>query len=1001
MRLIVIKDKFLKEVISKNLFELIRIPFYLVQVLKLFKENNELPSNKSDLFQKFIELKISEDINHYKTTIELEKERGKILNVLSKIAVTMEMLGRNHIVESDVEKLVRPDEKVLLKYTGLFEYDAQENYWKFQHNNFQEFLAAKILAVNDLEVIKDFITFEPTHSIVIPSWTNTISFLSTLYPKDDLLNWLYETQPEMLVKFETDRIPSKLRYEIFIKIFSYYKQRKIWIDTDKYDLKELGKMASDEPTVEFLLNEADTDQDIIIRANAVMMFGFLENLEYEKREQIKHLLLGFIYEHSSDILVTKSINALNNLEFHDSDTINQIITSLDGYTSAHIRSCIYNIIQESKTSDVFVDFLLNGVQYIRTNYKEGKGSTLIDESYYLEKGLEQIESKESIAKMLEYFILHPRNLSEVSLRKTANRFAENTSVHILNNNEKIFDLSFQLVIALGTQYFLEYTKEFIRCFELSRTELKAFKKAIEEKGDAGIKYNVLAHLSNKECIDYVIGVYSSNKDFNFDVGIFRNFLGGKSAELKNYLDDRLKKETDFVFPPIIDWEGQRKKQRARDLSMFFDKDVFLKEINFVFEKEHKTSFTEDELHQIELENWESAIYANKALDIIRNYSRNKEAKLDKIVSDYVNADFDYIFINEVYHRLESNEEFELKKEFIEKIQKWCYEKISQVDFKKALNVLPGRQFQTSTYALYTWFFMRKFELSYPENILLDMLSYSWHGSGIDYVAAKLNQKKVIKRIIDNLDSNEENEVAIQNYFDYGLKNKVKDFVEYGRVYLGNRAFDISVRSTILEYLIELDKTDNAIEKALEITDDEFKWKIVDKLFERKNTNLKKYLLSVLDNGPDEDKLLASQYLIEMQQIAGLEYFANKLKLDNEFKLRWYRDRNALKTLVIKEAIPYLLDMLELTYHKGFKQMEYDRLELKIFDALSNIALQNEEHYLLVKTELEKFIEEKEHISDKIRFINSFLDRVERTFYFNKSQNVTLEDALEKLKLLKN
>ena len=961
MRLIVIKDKFLKEVISKNLYELIRIPFYLVQVLKLFKENNELPDNKSDLFQKFIELKISEDVNHYKTTIELEKERRKILNVLSKIAITMEMLGRNHILESEVEKLVRPDEKVLLKYTGLFEYDAQENHWKFQHNNFQEFLAAKLLAASDLEVIKVFISFGPNHSMVIPSWTNTISFLSTLYPNEDLLNWLYETQPEMLVKFEKDRIPSKLRYDIFIKIFNYYKQKKIWIDIDKYDLRELGKMASDEPSIDFLINEADTDQDNIIRANAIMIFGFLDNLGYEKRERIKHLLLRFIYEHRADNLVTKSINALNNLEFLDSDTIIQIITSLNGYTSAHIRSCIYNIIQESKTSDVFVDFLLNGVKYIRTNHKEGEGSTLIDESYYLEKGLEQIKSEGSITKMLEYFILHPRDLSEVSLRKTANHFAENASVQILNNNEKIFDLCFQLVMALGTQYFLEYTKEFIRCFELSRTELKAFKKTIEEKSDAGVKYNVLAHLTNKECVDYLIDNYSSDELIDFNVGVFRNFLGGKSAELKKYLDERLDKETDFIFPPIIDWEGQRKKQRARDLSMYFDKDLFMKEINYVFEKEHKTSFTVEELHQIELENWKSAIYANKAVDIIRDYSRNKEAKLDIIISDYVNADFDYLFINEVYQRLEYNEEFELKKEFREKIEKWCYEKITQVDFKKALLVLPGRQFQTSTYALYVWFFMRKFELSYPENILLDMLSYSWHGAGIEYIATKLDQKKIVKRIIENFDSNEENEIAIHNYFAYGLENKIKDFVNYGRKYLGNDAFNTATRSTILAYLNEFDNKDEGIEKALLKTNDEFKWQIVDKLVSRNNENLKKYLLDIINDGKDNDKLMASQYLIEMQEIEGLKYFTNKIIKDNEFTLPWFRDRNALKTLITKEAVPYLLEMLELTYHKEFKQMEYDRLELKIFDALSNIALQNEEQYLFVKAELEKFIIEKEHI----------------------------------------
>ena len=434
--------------------------------------------------------------------------------------------------------------------------------------------------------------------------------------------------------------------------------------------------------------------------------------------------------------------------------------------------------------------------------------------------------------------------------------------------------------------------------------------------------------------------------------------------------------------------------------MFFSRNIFFNEIRLLFEKEKKEVFTEEEIHNIELKNWETPIYANKALEIIRTYSQKNKAGIISITRDYEKADFNYLFITEVYNRLEHNEEFELEEKHIEKIKNWCYNKVTEIDFKKALLVLPGRQFQTSTNALYTWFFMRKFELSYPENVLLDMLSFSWHGIGIDYVETKLDQNKIVKRIIENFKANDENEIAIQNYFTYGLKNKIKDFISYGREYLGNVAFDISTRTTVLDYLTELDNSDDGIEKALEKTNDEFKWQIVKMLLNRDNKNIKRYLLGLLENGDDNDKLMASQYLIEMQEIAGLKYFSGKIKTDNEFKLTWFRDRNALKSLVIKEAIPYLLEMLELTYHKDFRQLEYDRLELKIFDSLSNM-LQNEENYLYVKLELEKFIQEKDSISDKIRFINSFLDRLERTFYFNKSQNVTLMDALGKLKLLIN
>jgi len=994
------REDFLTKLADNKLEEIVRIPFYLISLVKYYDSRSTLPANIISMFNWLIETRLTEDIEHFRTTFDLANKKNEIIAALEKIALTMESLGRNYAFDDEIDKVLKTvEEKKLLSYSGII--IKKENKWEFEHNNFQEFLAAKLLAQNNLEIIKKFIAFEPDFTRVIPSWTNTLSFLSTLYLKNDLLNWLYESQPEMLVKFERDRIPPELRYEIFVKIFSYYKQRRIWIDNDKYGLIELGKIASDTTSIAFLINEAETEQDNIIRANAIMMLGFVENLESEKREQIKNLLLKLISENKAENLVTKSISALNNLAFHDVETINQIIKELDGCSNAHIRSCIYNIIQASKTSDVFVDFLLNGVKFIRTNYKEGKGSTLIDESYYLEKGLEQIESKEAIIKMLDYFIINPRDLSEVSLRRTASSFAKNISTHIVKKDEKIFDLSFQLILALGKKYFLEYTKEFIHCFKLSSTELKAFKKAIEEKIDVGIKYNILSLIASKECIDFVIEKYDSTELLSFNFGLFRNFLGGSNPELKKYLDERLKNETSFVFPNVIDYESQRIQQRKRELEMFFSKDIFFNEIGLLFEKEQKEVFTEEEIHNMELKNWETPIYANKALDIIRTYSQKNEADINSITRDYEKADFEYLFITEVYNRLKHNEEFELEEKYIEKIKKWCYDKVDEINFRKALLVLPGRQFQTNTYALYTGFFMRKFDLNYSENILLDMLSYSWHGVGIEYVATKLDQKKIVRRIIENLKANDENEIAIQNYFAYGLKNKIKDFISYGREYLGNVAFDISTRTTVLDYLTDLDNSDDGIENALGKTNDEFKWKIVEKLLNRNNKNIKRYLLGMLEDGGYNDKLMASQYLIEMQEIEGLKYFSNKIKADNEFKLTWFRDHNALKTLIIKEAIPYLLEMLELTYHKGFRQMEYDRLELKIFDSLSNIALQSDDNYHFVKSSLEKFIKEKEQISENIRFINSFLDRLERSFYINKSQDVTIEDALEKLKLLLN
>ena len=109
-------------------------------------------------------LTLLEDINHYKTTIELKKNKSDIISILDELALTMETLGRNLIYDEELNSILNKEELELIQYSGLFQNNKLEKYWEFQHNNFQEYLAAKLLSNYNLEIIKNFISFPSDHN---------------------------------------------------------------------------------------------------------------------------------------------------------------------------------------------------------------------------------------------------------------------------------------------------------------------------------------------------------------------------------------------------------------------------------------------------------------------------------------------------------------------------------------------------------------------------------------------------------------------------------------------------------------------------------------------------------------------------------------------------------------------------------------------------------------------------------------------------------------------
>ena len=90
---------------------------------------------------------------------------------------------------------------------------------------------------------------------MIPSWSNTLSFLISISPNEELIQWIIENEPELAVKFEADRVGEDIRIKIFKKIFNRYKEKQIWINRDKFRNDELARFGQSDEIIQLLIYE--------------------------------------------------------------------------------------------------------------------------------------------------------------------------------------------------------------------------------------------------------------------------------------------------------------------------------------------------------------------------------------------------------------------------------------------------------------------------------------------------------------------------------------------------------------------------------------------------------------------------------------------------------------------------------------------------------------------------------------------------------------------------
>jgi GTPase SAR1 family protein len=1012
---------FISELFDNNLLDLTVKPFFLMLLVDNFTHNKKLSFNRAGLYEMFLSNRINLDEYHYKNSFDIRGKRNEIIQLLEKVALSMEILTRNYILESEILQLVTSDEfSTLKRCTAFKKKDGEEETWQFEHNNLQEYLAAKALVNLEFEKVIKFLTFEQYNNKLIPSWVNTLTFLFSLLKKNDILfikliDWMLKHERELVVKFERDKVPVYLRDEIFQGIFNYYKKLGVWISSNKFNELELARFGQSESNIRFLISEIRFEQNSkIVKLSAIRLLGHFKLEEIYTKKEVEKLLLEQIELNDTEPnYIGAIINALNWADIINKNAIKQILQLVGDRKSQYIRSAVYAILLKSSNLEDYIEYLLEGLQlYGKTNILDREDIRLVDEGWNLKECLLNLRSPDALKRLISYFSDNKEFDYWYDTDKVLKAIINN-SIDVYKNDQSIYDSILIWFINETRGYNKAKSNIILTFFDKTDTRKKAFHQIWESNDDnQRTKQLAIAKLITQEIMLYIIDLYNMHNITNKQLeNIYYNmsWVGNGSIELFGNL---ISEKTDFkiIAPQQIDYDALRQKEVKDDFDLLFDANKFRKETLRIFEGQGNEILSFDELNgirkknnkYIEIDEFYSAISLRLLRDFVRESGSISKNVIVKWFEGSQNQELMFR-VASMYDHLTNYKYLEIKEKQAEWIVNWCKENVFKVNFRNAVEINESGGITFNMSAVYIWYFSRKLNISYPKKILLDMLSFDFFEDnewvGIDYLIKQLQFEDITLRMVENLQIGIKADPVLKNHVKFLSQYKVKETYSLILNEILNSKRSDYHRKELLDIFFDNTKDIQSLRKLLVSADSILKWSIIDKLKVNNDESfIESFLLNELTRDINsEEKGKTAEVLVTLQNLEGLKAYVEWIKASyvNDIELIRANCLNNLKTI---DAIPYLIDLLELSYIRDLKIDRFDSFNSQVIGAFFNVALVSEESFVKVKFSLDNFINDKAYINDNVKYLVQTIERMEEQFYMNRVQVYTISGVKEKLRI---
>lgn len=1025
------KEEFFSQIYDLGINNLLKNPFYLVNIVSSYREDGSLPANKSKVFDFIFDLRLKKDIEKIRSKgSELGSELGEdeisevIKNANLKLALTLEVLGKNICDQNELVEILDEQALELIKFFSSIVNEEENGIstWQFEHRQLQEFFAAQGLKNLSIEDLIEVIAFPPRYQVLKPGWYNTIGLLVSIIDKEGdfyqkLIDWLLENELEVFLYLEKDKISEGVANEILSRFIKIAQDRDIGINLTYQELYKLSNLITYESTRKILINHLEGSwENINLISDLITLASETKFYLPDSKEKIVQIFQDNLFNEDHPSLIKRSLIRAISKQSRSKDLIESIINEFRNTEDKSLKATLFRIIEERSLQSEYSEFLIESLeesceeeQEIRSQLSTGTRN--VDIPIALSSVLSSIDDLNTFLMLAERFIGLPREI-ELLTGSFVDKFVEKAVILHREDKEAIESVMIRLYVACCENYTLNQGRALLPFFEKTNIKEEAFTQIIRNE-----------KLRERTSPLHLISFYTRNVESLvidlFDKGeieekfVQRLLNSGRGSDEISELREKLQElqKGDFSEPQIPNWEEIRSERRERDLQVIFYKEKFLEEVEKLFST-IQDDVTPKNIRNISIDPELAREFSDLVVFEISNLLEQRDLTEDEIKEEIYSWDWDYFRNHKFYQKyIRGNRDPEevlklLEEEEVNLIRDWCFEKMEEINFREALDTKENGLSSTSYDALFVWVFQRVFEFDYPEEKLKEMMSYEYlesYNYGLNYYEKYFTSDIILEEVFRNLDRGIEDQMVIKNHLEYAVKKGASEVLVYTIKILGDNSFEASIRKHAVDSSLELDDGVKVlIEYLVKGNIDDVYWYVVDKIISSNTQidDLRQLLVSVIKDGGRTAKINAAARLILLQDTTGLQHYVDVAKEKKRIPShKFIQDIGYTESPVREfrnpEGINQLLELLELEYHEDFAQPDYRRLSQSVKIALKEIALHNEENFKKIISNLEVFIQEKKEEIPNVKFLYNFIDDIGKQFYLNKSQKMDLESAIKK------
>lgn len=956
--------EFKKIIEEKNFYEVLQNPFFLNYAVKMFNDRGVVPKNKSDFFDQLLTFKISEEEKKIGPFHEIIRNyEYEIESALTKLAFVMQLAGKYHISNIDFNRIINRLElksalhRIILRETNKF--------LRFEHNNFQEYLAAKVLSTLDWEIVKNVMILSENNKLR-PRWLNTFSFLINILPNDSrlfkcIIRWALEFDNEILIKIEADKIDLNVRELVLKQIFYFYKSKEMIIWKSTFTIEELAKFGdlhkNNQVVINFLLSEIEIpNNNLESISNVVYLLQNITDISIFKEQILKKYIPLIDLKYETFGTLQGIFEAFNKWKLYDKEIFSTVIEKDLIALSEYARSEICDYFLEGRFDGFNAGYLFKCYKTI--NEKE---SRVYGNKRNLSSLLALLHADELVK-----FIFFLKNINyrhevhdHIELFKTLIDIA----IDRYSQQHQVKSAIIELMYCLRNNYRERELSIFKTFFEKTRLSFECFKELIKNEVGSSersyYKYVVPCAFINDECYNWLLKEYSNNAFTDKDIWHLLIVLGKFQSDYHDKFYESINKISDnkYIYKPSPWQDFELEKDRLM-FEAILDKEKLILYILNGFEIAGKDNLTREEVIKFEYqERKEFDVAHHLSFDFLRDFGDEIFDKTEIIL--YINepGNWERHLINFYYEIIQHKNLPDLNKNWV---INW-YKEVDPHSLRFSVNETKKVDSYTLSYdpraLLYTVFSMY-LEFIPSEKILLEMTNIV--GIGLfnlkttinsttkeyllsDFILNNTNERELSERLTKNLIEGIQPRFVLMETAILCEKIKLKNISGYMIPYLKNNELDKYFRYRILEVFINLEGNAELLTPIISTLtlNHSFDYKLTEYLIGKNVEEIKDFLLLKKDD-ETVDKLKVGYYLLMCNQLCGFDLLTELLSTTNKSIERGLAPDNdyfrviSIPDVHIPELIEYFLKILEIYLQKGFIKDEFDDSIAGIFAILINI-----------------------------------------------------------------